>query len=64
MDPPYHSELATPALQALAKAGWLHPETLIVIETAKGDPDPEIDGFAIIKDRSYGIARFLFLQQA
>lgn len=64
MDPPYHSELATPALQALAKTGWLHPETLIVIETAKGAPDPEIDGFAMIKDRSYGVARFLFLQQA
>ena len=64
MDPPYHSELAAPAIQTLAKAGWLHPETLIVIETAKGDPDPEIESFEIIKERTYGVARFLFLQQA
>ncbi|MEQ8707507.1 MAG: 16S rRNA (guanine(966)-N(2))-methyltransferase RsmD [Rhodospirillales bacterium] len=63
MDPPYHSELTAPAIQALAQAGWLHSQTLIVIETAKDDPDPEVDGFALIKERSYGIARFLFLQQ-
>src|SRR6266568_526527 len=32
LDPPYHSGLAAPALSALAAAGWLAPDALVVIE--------------------------------
>ncbi|RKQ68443.1 16S rRNA (guanine(966)-N(2))-methyltransferase RsmD [Oceanibaculum indicum] len=63
MDPPYRQGLVSPALQALLAGGWLAPDALIVVEQAKDDiPDlpPE---FALLDDRRYGAARFLFLRQ-
>src|SRR6266568_4273894 len=37
LDPPYHSGAAAPSLLALAAAGWLTPDALIVIEVAARD---------------------------
>lgn len=58
MDPPYHSGLAGPVISKLATTGWAGPETVIVVELAKDEDEPDIDGFELLKSRAYGIARF------
>lgn len=40
LDPPYGAGLATPAIVALATAGWTTPDTLIVAEVGRDDPAP------------------------
>jgi 16S rRNA (guanine966-N2)-methyltransferase len=64
MDPPYRQGLAGPALQALVAGGWLAPGALIVVEQAKDETPDLPPGFALLEDRRYGAARFLFLRQA
>jgi 16S rRNA (guanine966-N2)-methyltransferase len=63
MDPPYRQGLAAPALQALVAGGWLTPDALIVVEQAKDEAPDLPPGFALLEDRRYGAARFLFLRQ-
>jgi 16S rRNA (guanine966-N2)-methyltransferase len=63
LDPPYRSGLAGPALTALAAAGWLTPEALVVIETAAGEEFPPGEGFTLLDERVYGAARLVFLRR-
>ena len=63
LDPPYRSGLAGPALTALAAAGWLAPEALVVIETAAGEEFPPAEGFTLLDERVYGAARLAFLRR-
>ena len=63
LDPPYRSGLAGPALTALAAAGWLTPEALVVIETAAGEEFPPGEGFTLLDERVYGAARLAFLRR-
>ena len=63
LDPPYHSGLAAPALAALAAAGWLTPDALIVIEVAAREDLPPVTGFILIDQRVYGAARLVFLRR-
>ena len=63
LDPPYKSGLAAPALQALAAAGWLTPDALIVIEVAAREDFPLPAGFSLIDQRVYGAARLVFLRR-
>src|SRR5271170_1742505 len=53
LDPPYKSGLAGPALTALAAAGWLTPDALVVVEVAAREDLPMPTGFAIIDERIY-----------
>jgi 16S rRNA (guanine966-N2)-methyltransferase len=64
LDPPYRSGLAMPALDALAKRGWLAPGARAVIEIAAGEPF-KLDGspFAIADERKYGAAKLIFLER-
>jgi 16S rRNA (guanine966-N2)-methyltransferase len=62
LDPPYRSELATPALTALATAGWLAPQALAIVEIAAKEPFSPPSGFAMIDARVYGAARLVFLR--
>jgi 16S rRNA (guanine966-N2)-methyltransferase len=62
LDPPYRSALAAPALSALAKAGWLLPEALAIVEVAAREELPAPAGFAVIDERVYGAARLVFLR--
>jgi 16S rRNA (guanine966-N2)-methyltransferase len=62
LDPPYRSGLAAPALSALAKAGWLLPDALAVVEVAAREELPVPAGFAVIDERVYGAARLVFLR--
>ena len=43
--------------------GWLAPGALIVVEQAKDEALELPAGFALLEDRRYGAARFLFLRQ-
>ncbi len=63
LDPPYNSGLAAAALSALAAAGWLAPDALIVIEVAAREALPAPAGFTIIDERVYGVARLVFLRR-
>ena len=63
LDPPYRSGLAGPALAALAGAGWLTPEALVVIETAAREGLAPDGGFTVLDERVYGAARLVFLRR-
>src|SRR5260370_6278676 len=60
LDPPYHSGLAAPALAALAAAGWLAADALVIIEVAAREQSSAPAGFAVIDERVYGAARLVF----
>lgn len=63
LDPPYRSGLAAPALTALAAAGWLLPDALVVIEVAAREALSPPAGFALLDERVYGAARLVFLRR-
>ncbi len=63
MDPPYGQGLAAPALEALAAAGWIGPETLVVIELMAGESLAPPPGFTLRDSRKYGKARLVFLSR-
>jgi 16S rRNA (guanine966-N2)-methyltransferase len=64
LDPPYNSGLAAPALTALAAAGWLTADALVVIEVGAREDLPLPAGFTIIDERIYGAARLVFVRRA
>jgi len=59
IDPPYSQDLSPIILQLLLNGGWLRENGIIVLEQAKKDAIPEIDGLEIIKDKVYGRTRVL-----
>ncbi len=62
LDPPYRTDLAAPALAALAKSGWLAVEALVVVELAARDVFVAPEGFTLLDERRYGAAKFVFLR--
>jgi 16S rRNA (guanine966-N2)-methyltransferase len=64
LDPPYRSGLAETALTALARAGWIAPGALCVVELAAKEPFTPPDGFTLLDERRYGAARVVFVQWA
>jgi 16S rRNA (guanine966-N2)-methyltransferase len=63
LDPPYGEELAAPALAALAAAGWLAPNALVIVEVAAREDLAPPPGFTFLEERRYGAARFVFLRR-
>ena len=63
LDPPYRSGLASPALAALAAAGWLAADALVTVEVAAREELSPPDAFAVIDERIYGAARLVFLRR-
>jgi 16S rRNA (guanine966-N2)-methyltransferase len=62
LDPPYRSGLEAPALAALARTGWLSPDTLVIVElAARSDFEPPA-GFETLEERRYGAGRLVFLR--
>ena len=64
MDPPYRSGLAETAMEVLAAAGWIGPETLIVVETAKGEDLSPGERWEVHESRKSGPARLTFVRSA
>jgi 16S rRNA (guanine966-N2)-methyltransferase len=55
LDPPYAEGLLLPAIAALQAAGWLAPNALLVVETARDDTS-DLPG-ELLADRTHGQAR-------
>lgn len=64
LDPPYNSGLAAPVLTALAAAGWLGQDAVMVVELAARETFIPPDGFRSLDERVYGAARLVFLRRA
>src|SRR5215468_2576032 len=62
LDPPYNSGAADAALPALAAAGWLAPNGLVIVEVAAREAFEAPAGFTRIDERVYGAARLEFLR--
>jgi 16S rRNA (guanine966-N2)-methyltransferase len=63
LDPPYDQDIAAPALQALAAAGWIASGALIVVEVRARQAFLPPEGFALLDERRYGAARLIFLRR-
>jgi 16S rRNA (guanine966-N2)-methyltransferase len=63
LDPPYGEGLASPALLALADAGWFAPGAIAVVETAHQDAVMAPEGFTAADERRYGKAKLTFLRR-
>jgi 16S rRNA (guanine966-N2)-methyltransferase len=63
MDPPYNQGLAEPALTALAEAGWITADTIVVIELMAKEPFDPPPGFGIRDERKYGKTRLVFVRR-
>ena len=64
MDPPYDSDLGFVALRLIAKFGLIKPNGIIIFETRAKNGLPKIPkSYIIQKDRLYGTARILILEQ-
>ena len=64
LDPPYRSGEATPALAALASAGWVAPGAIITVELAHTEDIVPPAGFEAIDERRYGAAKIVILRAA
>ncbi len=62
LDPPYRSDAARPALEALRDGGWLADDALAVVEKAEKSLFDTPSGFQIIDERRYGDTRVFFLR--
>ena len=60
LDPPYRKNLVPVALKSLRVGGWLNTQSLLVIETAKGETF-DADGFVRLDARDYGDSEITFL---
>jgi len=63
LDPPYRSNLAAPALTALAASGWFAPGALAIVEIAVREAFTAPPGFILYDQRIYGAARLAFLRR-
>ncbi|WCR58097.1 16S rRNA (guanine(966)-N(2))-methyltransferase RsmD [Wolbachia endosymbiont of Ctenocephalides felis wCfeJ] len=61
IDPPYNSNLARSTLDGLAHSGWLSDDALIILEIRKNEDFQCNKNFSIVLERTYGIARIIFL---
>ena len=62
VDPPYGTGAAQTALNALARRGWLEPDTLAVAEIAAKEQLKPPVGFDILTERTFGAARFVIMR--
>ncbi len=61
LDPPYHKGLGERALAHLREGGWITVDALIVFECA-ADENPSLADFESLDERTYGVAKVLFLK--
>jgi len=61
LDPPYEQGLVAPTIDSLKQAGWLHPGSIIVIESEES-LTPEFEGLIALKERVIGAARITIFE--
>lgn len=64
VDAPYERGLSAPALERLVAKVWLKPGSIVIIEVGQNEEFIPIDIFEIIKDKTAGPARHIFLKYA
>ena len=62
LDPPYGAGLAEPALNTLAKGGWLEDGAVVIVEMGKREEMTPPASFTPLDERRYGAARFVLLR--
>jgi len=62
MDPPYRSDLAASALQALRARGWIAKNATSVVEMAADESFGPPQGFVLADERRYGDTTLVFLK--
>lgn len=62
LDPPYHEDLAAPALTALAAAGWIAGGAMIIVEVGAKQAFAAPEPFVALDERRYGAAKLIFLR--
>ena len=62
LDAPYDKGLTTPALRTLAENNWLSPQAVIVAEVGVREDLSPPPGFHVVKEKTYGAARAVFLE--
>ncbi len=62
MDAPYALGLSAPALEQLTAQGWLNENALCIVEIRQDERWLLPDGFELLDERVYGLARVLFLR--
>lgn len=62
LDPPYRSDLAAPALTALAEGGWLKSGAIATVELGNTEDLAPPSGFETIDERRYGAAKIVILR--
>jgi 16S rRNA (guanine966-N2)-methyltransferase len=62
LDPPYRSDAAGPALDALRDGGWLAEDAICVVELAEASLFSAPVSFQIVDERRWGDTRVFFLR--
>ncbi|GGF16013.1 DNA methyltransferase [Aliidongia dinghuensis] len=62
LDPPYGKDLGPSALAALAAAGWIAEDAVVVLEVGAREALAAPDGFTIEDERRYGAARLVLMR--
>lgn len=62
-DPPYSEALVSQMAAGLIDGGWLQPETLLVLERPAAEAAPELAGFTLRQNRTYGRAAIRIYQK-
>ncbi|MEX0645986.1 MAG: 16S rRNA (guanine(966)-N(2))-methyltransferase RsmD [Parvularculaceae bacterium] len=57
LDPPYHKDLAAPAMETLRRGEWLAERAIVVVEQAADEAPALVDGYVEIDRRLYGAAQ-------
>jgi 16S rRNA (guanine966-N2)-methyltransferase len=63
LDPPYRSGLGPAAVEALAAAGWLAGDALVILEISAKEEVATPERFDVADERRYGAARLVFLKR-
>ncbi|MEG3619025.1 16S rRNA (guanine(966)-N(2))-methyltransferase RsmD [Magnetovibrio sp. PR-2] len=62
LDAPYEKNLTVPALETLIGQDWLKPAAIVMVEIAAEEDFVAPDQLTVIKDKTYGAAKVLFLR--
>jgi 16S rRNA (guanine966-N2)-methyltransferase len=62
LDAPYGEGLTEPALKALAAAGWLAPDAIVIAEISTREDLAAPTDFVAADERRYGKAKLIFLR--
>jgi 16S rRNA (guanine966-N2)-methyltransferase len=62
LDPPWHSGLATAALESAQSGGWIAAHARIIVELAAREAFTPPAGLVLEDERRYGLTRLIFLR--